>query len=99
MQSTDVDNPHSLDLTSKERSSTTPLTEADSAVRLGLKIATLRAWRHQKRGSCSCSSGEQFDTCLLTLKYSCARTASLLTKRTLACDRRLQSASHEALRR
>src|SRR4029079_13901649 len=43
--------------------------------------------------------GEQFDTCLLTLKYSCARTASLLTKRTLACDRRLQSASHEALRR
>jgi predicted DNA-binding transcriptional regulator AlpA len=27
-----------------------PLTEADAAARLGLKIATLRAWRHQRRG-------------------------------------------------
>ena len=27
-----------------------PLTEADAAVRLGLKVATLRAWRHQGRG-------------------------------------------------
>ena len=26
------------------------LTEADAAVRLGLKVATLRAWRHQGRG-------------------------------------------------
>ena len=94
MQSTDADNPHSPEL-----SSNSALTETEAALRLGLKVATLRAWRHQKRGSCSCSSGEQFDTCLLTLKYSCARTASLLTKRTLACDRRLQSASHEALRR
>jgi len=86
MQSTDADNPHSPEL-----SSNSALTETEAALRLGLKVATLRAWRHQKRGSCSCSSGEQFDTCLLTLKYSCARTASLLTKRTLACDRRLQS--------
>ena len=28
----------------------TPLTEADAADRLGLKVATLRAWRHQNRG-------------------------------------------------
>ena len=27
-----------------------PLTEADAATRLGLKVATLRAWRHQNRG-------------------------------------------------
>jgi helix-turn-helix protein len=27
-----------------------PLTEAIAAARLGLKVATLRAWRHQKRG-------------------------------------------------
>jgi hypothetical protein len=27
-----------------------PLTEADAAGRLGLKVATLRAWRHQRRG-------------------------------------------------
>ena len=33
-------------------SSTTPqpITEAEAAVRLGLKVATLRAWRHQGRG-------------------------------------------------
>lgn len=29
---------------------TEPLTEADTAVRLGLKVATLRAWRHQGKG-------------------------------------------------
>lgn len=45
MQSTDVDNPHSPELTSRA-----PLTETDAALRLGLKVATLRAWRHQKRG-------------------------------------------------
>jgi predicted DNA-binding transcriptional regulator AlpA len=27
-----------------------PLTESEAAARLGLKIATLRAWRHQGRG-------------------------------------------------
>ena len=27
-----------------------PLTEADAAARLGLKVATLRAWRQQDRG-------------------------------------------------
>lgn len=27
-----------------------PLTEAVAAARLGLKVATLRAWRHQGRG-------------------------------------------------
>ena len=27
-----------------------PLTEADAARRLGLKVATLRAWRRQQRG-------------------------------------------------
>jgi Helix-turn-helix domain len=27
-----------------------PLTESDAAIRLGLKVATLRAWRHQGRG-------------------------------------------------
>ena len=27
-----------------------PLTESDAATRLGLKVATLRAWRHQGRG-------------------------------------------------
>jgi N-acyl-D-aspartate/D-glutamate deacylase len=27
-----------------------PLTEPEAACRLGLKVATLRAWRHQKKG-------------------------------------------------
>jgi predicted DNA-binding transcriptional regulator AlpA len=27
-----------------------PLTEIEAAARLGLKVATLRAWRHQRRG-------------------------------------------------
>ena len=27
-----------------------PLTEVEAAARLGLKVATLRAWRHQGRG-------------------------------------------------
>ena len=27
-----------------------PLTESEAALRLGLKVATLRAWRHQGRG-------------------------------------------------
>ena len=27
-----------------------PLTEVETAARLGLKVATLRAWRHQGRG-------------------------------------------------
>ena len=27
-----------------------PLTELEAAARLGLKVATLRAWRHQGRG-------------------------------------------------
>jgi predicted DNA-binding transcriptional regulator AlpA len=27
-----------------------PLTENEAALRLGLKVATLRAWRHQGRG-------------------------------------------------
>lgn len=27
-----------------------PLTESEAAARLGLKVATLRAWRHQGRG-------------------------------------------------
>ena len=27
-----------------------PLTEAEAAERLGLKVATLRAWRHQGKG-------------------------------------------------
>ena len=28
----------------------TPLTETEAGERLGLKVATLRAWRHQHRG-------------------------------------------------
>ena len=32
------------------RTTTEPLTESDAACRLGLKVATLRAWRHQGRG-------------------------------------------------
>ena len=32
------------------RASNEPLTEGDAAARLGLKVATLRAWRHQRRG-------------------------------------------------
>ena len=31
-------------------SANAPLTEAEAAARLGLKVATLRAWRHQGRG-------------------------------------------------
>ena len=30
--------------------SSAPLTEFEAAARLGLKVATLRAWRHQRRG-------------------------------------------------
>lgn len=30
--------------------SNAPLTENEAALRLGLKVATLRAWRHQGRG-------------------------------------------------
>ena len=45
MQSTDVDNPRSLEL-----SSSAAVTESEAAHRLGLKVATLRAWRHQRRG-------------------------------------------------
>lgn len=32
------------------RANNEPLTEVDAAARLGLKVATLRAWRHQGRG-------------------------------------------------
>ena len=32
------------------RSMNEALTESDAAARLGLKVATLRAWRHQRRG-------------------------------------------------
>jgi predicted DNA-binding transcriptional regulator AlpA len=32
------------------RSTDEALTESDAAARLGLKVATLRAWRHQRRG-------------------------------------------------
>jgi predicted DNA-binding transcriptional regulator AlpA len=32
------------------RTSTEAVTESDAATRLGLKVATLRAWRHQGRG-------------------------------------------------
>ena len=32
------------------RTSSEPLTEPDAAARLGLKVATLRAWRQQGRG-------------------------------------------------
>lgn len=32
------------------KASNDPLTETDAAARLGLKVATLRAWRHQGRG-------------------------------------------------
>jgi predicted DNA-binding transcriptional regulator AlpA len=32
------------------RTGSEPLTEPDAAARLGLKVATLRAWRHQGRG-------------------------------------------------
>lgn len=35
---------------STEPVSTQPLTEIEAALRLGLKVATLRAWRHQGRG-------------------------------------------------
>ena len=30
--------------------SSDPMTELDAATRLGLKVATLRAWRHQGKG-------------------------------------------------
>ena len=32
------------------RAGNEPLTETDAADRLGLKVATLRAWRHQGKG-------------------------------------------------
>ena len=34
----------------RSRTGSEPLTEPDAAARLGLKLATLRAWRHQGRG-------------------------------------------------
>jgi predicted site-specific integrase-resolvase len=45
MPSTDIDQPHSLAPTSPA-----PLNETAAAARLGLKVATLRAWLHQGRG-------------------------------------------------
>ena len=45
MPSTDIDQPHS-----PAPASPTPLNESAAAERLGLKVATLRAWRHQGRG-------------------------------------------------
>ena len=35
---------------SREALASHPLTEAEAAVRLGLKVPTLRAWRNQGRG-------------------------------------------------
>ena len=43
-----------------------PLPETDAALRLALKVATLRAWHHQKRGPVFVSLGARFGTCLLT---------------------------------
>ena len=37
-------------VTLASRASNEPLTETNAATRLGLKVATLRAWRHQGRG-------------------------------------------------
>jgi excisionase family DNA binding protein len=34
----------------KDTNGSQPLTESEAAARLGLKVATLRAWRHQGRG-------------------------------------------------
>jgi hypothetical protein len=45
MSIADVDAPHSPHLTPP-----TPLNEVGAAAYLGLKVATLRAWRHQRRG-------------------------------------------------
>ena len=44
--------PLEKDLTSSmvQARSNGPLTESEAASRLGLKVATLRAWRHQGRG-------------------------------------------------
>ena len=36
--------------TARSTSAVEPLTEVEAAGRLGLKVATLRAWRHQRRG-------------------------------------------------
>ena len=36
--------------TATSRHGAEPLTETEAAGRLGLKVATLRAWRHQGRG-------------------------------------------------
>jgi hypothetical protein len=37
-------------LTNGPDTATDPLTEVGAAARMGLKVATLRAWRHQGRG-------------------------------------------------
>ena len=34
----------------RQRAANESLTEVEAAARLGLKVATLRAWRHQRRG-------------------------------------------------
>jgi hypothetical protein len=42
--------PSNHDVTRTSTQADEPLTEYNAAARLGLKVATLRAWRHQGRG-------------------------------------------------
>jgi len=41
---------HAEATTVKAAAGSEPLTETDAATRLGLKVATLRAWRHRRKG-------------------------------------------------
>src|SRR5262249_42490867 len=41
--------------------SAAPLTELEAAVRLGLKVSTLRAWRHYEKGPHSSGPAARFD--------------------------------------
>jgi hypothetical protein len=43
-------NQHELTAVIDRPSDSKPLTEIEAAARLGLKVATLRAWRHRRRG-------------------------------------------------
>ena len=45
-----IDNSDTVTAATSTERSNGPLTESEAAMRLGLKVATLRAWRHQARG-------------------------------------------------
>ena len=60
-----------------------PLTEIEAAARLGLKVATLRAWRSQGRVPHTSASAARFGTSRPTSTTSSSRTDSFLRQPTV----------------